>query len=67
MLISIAVMLSSCAKTPRVETSSAPTFWCQTNTPTSPTASQYGTFSHQQKVDMLAHNSFGKKWCGWKP
>lgn len=41
--------------------------WCLTNKPLRPTAEDYERFSIEQKIEMDAHNSFGEKWCGWRP
>lgn len=39
--------------------------WCDTNKPERPTAAQYATFTHEQKVDMADHNEFGRRHCKW--
>jgi hypothetical protein len=57
---------SGCATTTYRGDSDATLFWCDTNKPVRPALSSIDTMTDDQLREMLAHNRYGQKTCGWR-
>lgn len=59
-LLVVLIALTACASGRAIDD------WCLTNKAIRPTQAEIETMSDQTQTDILQHNSYGEKRCGWK-
>lgn len=66
-IIALCLVLAGCQTFPAPPIDNPRQVWCDHNKPRRPSKAVVKAMSRPELNDLIAFNTKGAKWCGWRP